>query len=182
MKHRTALILSAGVTAFVLVVMGGVAGLAAGEARGQASAPEKTPQATLAPEIQAQLQAREAEYQSMLTEANARLEQAYAKIDELQAQAPTQDAETQVYPISPDLAVGLVLNEYPGTTLLRWPELVDFQGTVAYEIVLDRGKVYLGATNGAILWTGVNTQTASSVSSRGGEHEDHEGEREHDDD
>jgi hypothetical protein len=169
MKHRTALIVSAGVTAFVLVVMGAVAGLAASGARAQ----EATQQATLDPAIEAQLQAREADYQAMLAEANTRLEDAYAKIEELQAQQPPAESDTQVYPISPDLAVGLVLNEYPGATLLRWPELVDFQGTVAYEIVLDRGKVYLGATNGAILWTGVNNQAVSSSGGRG-EHEDHE--------
>jgi len=175
MKHRTALIVSAGVTAFVLVVMGAVAGLAAGGARAQ----EPTPQVTLDPALEAQLQAREADYQAKLAEANARLQDAYTKIEEMQTQLPPPETETQVYPISPDLAVGLVLNEYPGTKLLRWPELVDFQGIVAYEIVLDKGKVYLGATNGAILWTGVNSQVNASSGSRG-EHEEHE--HEHDDD
>lgn len=176
MKHRTALIVSAGVTAFVLVVMGAVAGLAASGARAQ----EPTPQVTLDPAIEAQLQAREADYQAKLAEANARLQDAYTKIEELQTQLPPPETESQVYPISPDLAVGLVLNEYPGAKLLRWPELVDFQGIVAYEIVLDKGKVYLGATNGAILWTGVNSQVNTSSGFGGGEHEEHE--REHDDD
>jgi len=86
------------------------------------------------------------------------------------------------YAISADAAAAIALSAVPGTILTRAPELVSFQGIVAYEVLLDRGTVYVDANSGQILYNGA----AVAVASGGGEHHDggeHEsGEREGGDD
>lgn len=179
MKQRTAVLLSVGLTAFVLVVIGAVAGLAAQEARGQ----EPTPAPTIDEAIREQLEAREAEYQAALEQANERLEEAYEQIEELKTEVPpTESPEQELYPISADLAVGLALNLAPGAKLERWPELVDFRGTVAYEILTTQGPVYISATDAILLHDGTVSGGGSGGGGGGGEHhdddDDHEEEHE----
>ncbi len=183
MNPKWTLLFAGGLTAFVLVVVGAVAGRAAA----QGASPGQTPTA-IDPSIQAQLDQRDAAYQQTIDQANQQLEQAYQEIATLQAQAaPTAtEAPSSVadsYPISADLAVGLALNLSPGARLQRWPELVDFQGTVAWEVVLDKGTMYLDAANAVLLYNGTATAAVSSSSGGGGggggEHEG--GENEHDD-
>jgi hypothetical protein len=106
-----------------------------------------------------------------LEDANQDLEEAYETIEELrESQSPPEEPETVVYPISPDLAVGLALNLSPGSELKKWPELVDFRGTVAYEILLDHGPVYISATDAILLYDG--TVNTSGGSGGGGYHDD----------
>lgn len=77
------------------------------------------------------------------------------------------------YPVSADLAAGLALNLAPGARLAGWPSLVDFQGTVAYEIILDRGPIYIDATTGRLLFNGASRATNASVAAGfSDEHED----------
>jgi uncharacterized membrane protein YkoI len=77
------------------------------------------------------------------------------------------------YAISPDAATAIALGATPGTILTRAPELVSFQGIVAYEVLLDRGTVYVDANSGQILYNGA----AVAVTSGGDRHEggEHEG-------
>src|SRR5581483_4051927 len=56
------------------------------------------------------------------------------------------------YPITPDMAAAIALNVVPGGQLTRPPELVDFQGTVAYEVMLAQGAVYVDANTGQVLY------------------------------
>jgi hypothetical protein len=102
----------------------------------------------------------------------------------LQAQAPQPTAAPDptvpppppapAYAVSPDMALTIATNVAPGAKLTRQPELVNFQGIVAYEVLFDRGAVYVDANSGQVLYNGA----AASVSSggHGGEHEggDHE--------
>jgi hypothetical protein len=57
---------------------------------------------------------------------------------------------------------------------MRTPELVSFQGAVAYEVVLDRGTLYVHANSGQILYNGTAPVASGG---HGGEHEggEHEG-------
>jgi uncharacterized membrane protein YkoI len=208
MLQRNALIGASALTAFVLTVIGGVA---AGTALG-AAAPAPTAAATMAaptevptpvdpladPAVQQALQAREAQYQELIAQANAQLEQAYQKQQELakaqaqaaavaaqyaaaaraaQAQAAVAAAPASAnYPVAPDIAAAIALNNAPGAVLLATPELVDFQGVVAYEVRLDRGLVYVDANNGQVLYNGANVPAPSSGGGGGGGG----GEQEHD--
>lgn len=171
MKQRTAFAVAAGLTAFVLVVVGGVAGAVS-------SANAASPAPTVDPALQAQIQQREDAYRSLIQQANDQLQQAYQQLDQLQGQSQPAQSSTTTYPVSPDLAAGLALRLAPGSKLTSWPTLVDFQGTVAYEIVLDRGTVYIDATTGRLLYNGAGQTLNASLSggmgweNEGGESDD----------
>ncbi len=166
MKQRTALLVAAGLTAFVLVVVGGVAGAVAG-------ASAASPTATVDPALQAQIQQRESAYQGLIQQANDQLTQAYQQLDQLQGQPQPAQSSPTSYPVSPDLAASLALRLAPGSKLTSWPTLVDFQGTVAYEVVLDRGTVYIDATTGRLLYNGAAQTLNASLTTigTGWEHE-----------
>jgi uncharacterized membrane protein YkoI len=239
MPQRSTLIISAAITMFVLVIVGGLvtrvmsqtAALPATEAPAPTAEPATpAPPADPLAGVQSQIDQREAAYQSRITESNDRLQQAndqlalayqkqqelaaqlraaYQKQQELAAQlkraqaAPPQTIVEQsvqptpakpqaappqpqapaapAYPVSADDAGAIALAAEPGTQLTAKPELVDFQGTVAYEVVLDAGKVYVDANTGQILYDGV---AANKMAQQGGGHGEHEGgehEGEHDD-
>lgn len=227
MTQRTALIIAATITAFVLVLLGGVATYITQQSPASASAaPAAVSDATVAPAVgldptavQQAIKEHDEIYQQRLQQANdtiqranEQLQDAYRKQQELAAQlnqsyqqqrtlartietanqrrqqapvTPRQDAtqpETTLqpaappaYPISPDAAAGIALGAAPGATLTRAPELVSFQGMVAYEVVLDRGTVYVDANNGQLLYNGATIVVDSGGG--GGHHEDgdHEG-------
>jgi hypothetical protein len=161
MSQRIALFTSVALTAFVLVFIGAAIGI------GRLAQDAVTP--TLDPQLLAQLQAREATYQAMIAQANAQLQATDPQPTPTTAPTPTQEPAV-VYPISPDMAAYLALSvTAPGSYLVSNPALVDFQGTVAYEIALNTGRVYVDANNGAILFNGAAiTSAGGSGSSTGG--------------
>jgi uncharacterized membrane protein YkoI len=180
MTQRNAILTAAVLTSFVLVLIGGIVARvtqasAAAEAAPTVTVPVETT-ATLDPEVQALIAEREAQYQQALQDANAQLQQAYQQQQALAEQLAQQQAQAQTaatYAVSPNMAISTALTVTPGTVLLREPELVNFQGTVAYEVTLDRGQVYVDANNGQVLYNG-------AVATAGGGHDDHENE-DHDD-
>jgi uncharacterized membrane protein YkoI len=102
--------------------------------------------------------------------------QAAAPVEPTATPAPVPPAPA--YAISADAASRLALSAAPGATLSRAPELVSFQGVVAYEVLLDRGAVYVDANSGQILYNGAAIAVASGG---GGEHhegDEHEGDGE----
>lgn len=85
--------------------------------------------------------------------------------------------------ISPDTAATAALGIAPGAALTRTPEMVNFQGTVAYEVSLDRGTVYVDATSGQVLYdstaiAAVPPADSQSIASSRMYDDDHEGEHE----
>ncbi len=131
---------------------------------------------------------REAQYRALLEEANRRLEEANQQLAKLEQQleavqatksapAPVanaswsqatqrprvQPAPAQPQPViqaalTPQRALEIALITAPGTVAQRIPELVDFQGVVAYEVLLNAGTMYVDANSGAILYNGVAVQ------------------------
>ena len=108
-------------------------------------------------------QQRDLAYQQLIRQANEQLQQAYHQMMakkkrvpvQAQAQAPAVVQPTATpYAVSADGAAGIALAASPGANLLATPELVDFQGTVAYEVRLDRGNIYVDATTGKVLYNG----------------------------
>ncbi|MBI3966954.1 MAG: hypothetical protein HY329_15075 [Chloroflexi bacterium] len=71
--------------------------------------------------------------------------------------------------ITPNVATAIGLAHAPGATLLREPEVVDFDGVLAYEVLLDRGQIYVAATSGQVLQSTVPTLAVSSGREWGGE-------------
>ena len=173
MSQRFALLLSTGVSAFMLVTAGAVAGRVTNTQAAQTATAVPTEDLTVL------LQEREAEYRQLLDQANAQLEQAY---QQLATQTP--QAGAPAYPVSPEQAAMIAMGVAPGATLAATPELVSFQGVVAYEVILSRGKVYVDATSGSVLYNGAGGAGAVAQSSGGGgggghgDDDDHEGEHE----
>lgn len=179
MTQRTMLIIAAGLTAFVLVLVGGLANrLSSGTAMvptaTTASAPAQATEGTLDPTVEALIREREAAYQQALAEANSRLEQANQQLAEM-AQQTVPAAEQAVttapavapavapvtYAVTPEQAQQLALERVPGATLIRTPEVVSYQGVAAYEVVLDQGTLYLDAQSAAVLADSTTTRAAS---------------------
>lgn len=153
MTQRTALIAAAAITAFILIVIGGIVGRMSGQAVGDAGASDPLANA------QASTGDREAAYQQALAEANQRIEQANAQLEEayraqqdLSAQLAEQAAPgAGAYAITGEQAGQIAMEAIPGAQLARQPELVSYQGTPAYEVVLDLGTVYVDADRGQVL-------------------------------
>jgi hypothetical protein len=167
MSQRIALFTSVALTAFVLVFIGAAIGI------GRLAQDAVTP--TLDPQLLAQLQAREATYQAMIAQANAQLRATDPPATPTTAPTPTQEPAI-LYPISPELAAYLALSvAEPGAYLVSNPALVDFQGTVAYEVALNTGRVYVDANNGSILFNGAAITSAGGSGSSAGGGENDEG-------
>lgn len=60
------------------------------------------------------------------------------------------------YAVSAEEAGAIALDAASGARLLQPPELVNFEGTVAYEVLLNQGVVYVDAEDGTILYSNVN--------------------------
>ncbi len=72
-----------------------------------------------------------------------------------QEQGTGNDNQQQTtYAVSADDAVNTALANAPGATLVQPPRLVNINGTVAYEVALDRGYVYIDAGSGQVLYNG----------------------------
>jgi hypothetical protein len=180
MTQRIALLIAAGLTAFCLVVAGGLS-----MALMQPSAPpvalDAPPPApavdlvsstagggaapALAPEQEAVYQQALQEARAQLDEANRRLAAANEQL-RLAQQPPSPTpvpadppsptaAQAPAPPVSPDRAA-LIAQTVAGSAVLNGtPGLVLFQGTAAYEVQFDRGAVYVDAASGGILYNGL---------------------------
>ncbi len=103
---------------------------------------------------------------------------AQAQVAPLPVQVPTQapaagDTAAQAA-LSPDVAAQIALNVAPGASVTRTPELVSYNGTVAYEVLLDQGKVYVDANNGKVLSNSVQQTTGGCGQFGGREGSEHE--------
>src|SRR4051812_13852171 len=166
-----------------------VASAAAPDADQQAQpAPVQTMRAVLnAREAASQQQLAEANRR--IEEANGRLKQLYDRFGtpiptptetpqaaqpEQPAQQPVQFAEatpTAAAPepeqpepsitISPRDAALAALRIASGATLTQVPRIVSYGSTAAYEVVLDRGNVYVDAANGQVLYNGATADPAA---------------------
>ncbi|WP_322820849.1 PepSY domain-containing protein [Chloroflexus sp.] len=197
--NRTMFLISAALTAFVLVVIGGVASrLSVSEPLSEVPTEiviESTPIVVPAidPTVEAMIREREAAYQASMAEAQQRLAEANQRLSVAQQQLDTLAAASQsaavaapaaqsapavaaqsapaaaapaaqpapvqapvappapTYAVSPEQAQAIAQAAAGSATLMRTPELVSLQGTPAYEVVFDRGAIYVDAQTGAIL-------------------------------
>jgi uncharacterized membrane protein YkoI len=164
MKQHTLLGIAAALTAFVLVVIGALVGqmsqtgapVAADTVIVPTEAPVSAPVA-LDPTVEALIREREAAYQQALAEANRRLAEANRHLEAANRQIAQQTNQQQsapaqpTYPISTEQAQTIALSLANGATLTKPAELVRYQGTPAYEVIFDRGAVYVDAQSGAVI-------------------------------
>jgi uncharacterized membrane protein YkoI len=164
--NQRMMIIAVALTAFVLVLVGGLTvylnQLQPGAAAAVATDPTLLPAAGLDPSTEALIREREATYATALAEANARLEAANAQLAQAAAAAPAAVAPAMpaAAPATPSYAVSaaqaelIALQNAPGAVLSTPAELVRYQGIAAYEVRLDRGLVYIDAQSGAVLANG----------------------------
>lgn len=151
MNQRLALLLAGALTAFLLVLMGSVASVL-----------------VVLPGILPQAQ----------TEVNAQ-PQPNAQFQTAPIAQPVGVSNQVTVKLTPQQAARIAQTTAPRARLSGTPELVNYNGTLAYEVVLDRGTIYVDANNGTVLTNGAT----SASSNRGGErHEEHEEDEEDDDD
>ncbi len=63
------------------------------------------------------------------------------------------------FPVSANDAAQIALLFAPGAALAGPPRLVNVNGTIAYEVALDRGLVYIDATSGQVLYNNAGGTT-----------------------
>jgi uncharacterized membrane protein YkoI len=176
MNQRTLMMIAAGLTAFVLVLVGGLALRLGGAPAQPAAAVADT---ALDPTVEALLREREAAYQAALAEANSRLEQANRQIEQANQQlaqvpaaaAPAAPAAAVTTPLEAEQAAQVAL-AYRGGGEVREVETEQERGAVVYDVKFSDGaSVYVDAATGQVVYARL-----------GGEHEEHgfEG-HEHDD-
>ncbi len=192
MNQKIAFLFAGILTAFLLVIGGGLAGRLSQSSAAPAPAPtaapaDAAPVAQIDPSAQliAQMQQREAAYQQLIDQANQRLQAAYAQqqatvaqINQARSAAPArsaQPAQTQAPAaaaaaqpaapsLSPEAAINIAINASNGKRMTREPQLVLFENQVAYEIGFTNGAIYIDANSGAVLYNGTVGHVASSGS------------------
>ena len=154
MNQKVTIILSTIVTTFSLVLLGGVVGRVS------------SPVAAISPDT------------SVSTEQAPAQKANYApQYEVVPAQAPAQvPAQASTVAITSDQAALIALSNAPGASLTKTPELVDFEGSVAYEVMLNNGTLYINANDGQVLY---NSLIVSATANQGYEGEEYEEEEEH---
>jgi hypothetical protein len=159
--NRTALVISAVLTAFLLAIVGGVVYTVRGVQTANAAklanastpiAPaDPQPTQGLDPQTQQEIQQREATYQSLIAQANERLMQAQQKQQELQAQLAALQTTTdnsaqapapvQVAPEQAAQIAALSLNQ----TSVYSVETTYIKGVMVYKVTMSSGDIaYVG--------------------------------------
>ena len=169
MTQKTALILAVVLTAFVLVVGGAVAARVSQPTAPAEAAPAPTATIDVNAQVEQLLQQREAQYRQLIDEANQRLQQANQQLAASVAAAPVArpvrsaaSAAPAAQPAQPtaslsaEAARNIAIDASGGATMIREPELVLFEGKVAYEVGFTRGVVYVDANDGTVLFNGTH--------------------------
>lgn len=152
MKQRNLMLIAGGLTAFILVMVGGVMAM-------------QSPTEAAAPAGETAVSAGEIA---------APAGNSVALDIPIVAEQPANE------PISADLAATIAKNVAPVAVQKKAPELVLFEGVTAYEVVTDRGNVYVDAATGEVLYNGAYADVIAAYSEEE-EYEEYEGyEREED--
>ena len=163
MSQKLMIALAVCLTAFVLVMAGGVFA----RVSGASAAPD--PVAALSPAVQDLWNQRDAAYRAIVDQANQRLVAA--------GEPAAATSQSPLASLSPAEAGQIALAAAPGARITRQPELVLFQGMTAYEVQTTRGPVYIDAATGQVLFNGAVQMTVAATR---GEWEDHESETDDD--
>ncbi|MFN8423775.1 MAG: hypothetical protein U0470_10485 [Anaerolineae bacterium] len=190
--QRSALVTAGALSAFTLVLIGAVAGRIVRDDARVASAtvtavpPTAAPTAGADPAVQALLDRQGTAYEQVIQEANDRLARANDQLKAAYAAAAaasTAAARPAAPPapayVGPEAAAQVALGAAQGAIVLQAPELVNFQGTAAYEVVTNAGSIYVDALSGRLLFSGAASSAANGGGGGGGgggrERGEHEG-------
>lgn len=139
MNKRVVLFSSIFLSVLLLVVIGGVV----------KTVTARQSQTAISPDLQAQIDAREAEYAAQIEAAN---QQIRLLSEQVQGQQPVNVSSK----ISPENAAKIALQTAgEDELLLQLPELVSYEGKTAYEVQLTDGVLFIDSISGEILFNGV---------------------------
>jgi len=157
MKQNPALWLSMALSVFILFTASSVIKtmISPASAEGNNAA---TSSAVISPEQQQAIAEREAAYVQMIQQANQQLAAAQAAL----SSAGTGVTSTQQVSAASaaQIAEAAALN---GAARTGDPELVDFEGTVAYEVPFDLGNIYVDAATSKVIYNGTNNVAPSVI-------------------
>ena len=165
MSQKTMIALATSLTAFVLVIAGGMFARLSGAS---AATEPAAAVSTAARDIWNQ---REAAYQSLIDQANQRLLATEQSSTATAASATEGASQGFTANLTPAQTAILALMAAPGADLTAQPELVAFQGIPAYEVPTTMGVVYIDATTGGVLYNGTARMTAAAVQGGSGDDE-----------
>ncbi len=182
MTQKTTLLISALLTAFVLVIGGGVmARVSQVDTASAASVPAPTASTVdVNAQVQQLIQQRDAEYRKLIDEANRRLQAmnqqqiTAAQTAPVAAQPARAQSAAPQFAVSADMAASTAAQAAGGAPITRAPELVRFEGNVAYEVLFAKGAIYVDANTGQVLFNGTQRAPAPQLqpqSAPSGEHE-----------
>jgi hypothetical protein len=158
MKKKPILIVSIALTVFVLA-FGGILAVSAARARENAQTVNNS-----------QGQVSVEEYAALVQEANERILLASQGFEPVANESPdaiedTSDESQPETELDPEEALGLALAAaLDPQTLKGNPELVIFEGQLAYEILFGEGAIYINAATGEILMNGTTSLMPGNVS------------------
>jgi hypothetical protein len=164
MNQKLALTLAAAITAFTLVLGGGIAG--------RLAHPVVVASAATVSDAQSIYAQREAAYQAQIEAANQALAEAYATQNDASIVLAPQPTADPAVVLTPQGAMSAAVIAVPGAQILSMPELVDYHGIVAYEVRLNLGVLYIDASNGAVLFSSI--APSQSIMLSGNNDDDHE--------
>ena len=192
MKNKTAIIIAAALTAFVLFILGGVVTTVRGAQQRQAARQQavsddiSVPAQPLDPNLEQAIRDREAAYQKLIDEANARLIQAQKDEQALQAQLDalkkgSQPAASQAASQITPQEAAQIASSLTGQSQVFSVEAVPLNGSQVYQVTMSSGDLVFIGLNGQL----IGVQPAQSIASANGpgggnsqvdresEHEDH---------
>jgi len=184
--NKTALAISAVLTAFVLVIVGGLAyatTVSAKQAELQAAEPLPVVENTAGLDIQTQqtILEREAAYRSLIEQANSQLaelqQQNQQLLDQIQAGSATEPEQLQG--VAPEVAAQIASQAYNQSQVFS-VETKDWNGVMVYQVTFSSGDVATLGMDGQILafWQAPRSQTVYvGGHDQGGyddDHDDHE--------
>lgn len=193
--NKTAFSISVGLTAFVLMMIGGIVYTVHASDKAQQAAALPTPAAsqdlstpTVDPAIVQAFNERETAYQQLITEANARLKQAQQQEQALQEQIATlqasQASNAQVAVqdvITPQQAADIASNAL-GQTSIYSVEVSQMNGQNLYKVTFSSGDIMYVTMDGQIAGSVSAPQQSVSpntLAAGGGYEGEHEREHEH---
>jgi len=166
MKSKIVLFASIFVSVFLILTTAGIAFAMRGNTipvvsntqiastNGSSPSPEE-----VAADLSRQYATREASYQMLIAEANQRIETLNNEVASAGQRKPQTSTQTG---ITAEKAVQIAMETAGGNeSLLALPDLVNYQGTEAFEVALSDGSVYVDARVGTVLFNGVTPKITS---------------------
>lgn len=162
MIQKPALLISIGLTAFIVFMLSGLlTAFAAGNNPAGSQSADASAAIQVSPDVAQLIADREAAYIELINQANQRLFQAEGGSMTTNVSDPLNPLSSSVsVEQATELALGSAL---AGSQITGEAQLVNFEGIVAYEVPFDRGNIYIDAATGELVFNGTISLQPSPI-------------------